>query len=350
MSNEEKKRKIEQTSSSSSYQKKGHGKGASNTSRRNVEKTTKTEEQQQTVTQEHIYPTTLREVINYRQTGRKEDVPDDLSWHNCDQGCTQLEEDNLFYKYLNQSVCTAHPSRWLLGFNYLGYTDWQATVIASQITPFHPAEERLKLVGKLSDKKEDTTKVIKELETFAELDTMYNELRKRMDIQQLVFDINNYLRVTVLQHKDCFYSEGQYAHCSIKIQHMNNRVRGIRFFMLHVVCHMQLRLQKPDVKEWWISICNKKAMQDGYETLKLQVNHIFQEYFQNLVGELELRSDGVGKKYNWAISRVEEVVTTKAEASTQDGTLKYQLSPVSEPTDGAVQHIHGSESEGKEDT
>ena len=49
----------------------------------------KTEEQQQTVTQEHIYPTTLREVINYRQTGRKEDVPDDLSWHTCDQVCTQ---------------------------------------------------------------------------------------------------------------------------------------------------------------------------------------------------------------------------------------------------------------------
>ena len=95
---------------------------------------------------------------------------------------------------MNQSVYTAHPSRWLLGFNYLGYTDWQATVIASQITPFHPAEERLKLVGKLSDKKEDTTKVIKELETFAELETMYNELRKRMVIQQLVFDINNHLR------------------------------------------------------------------------------------------------------------------------------------------------------------
>ena len=61
-----------------------------------MEKTTKTEEQQQTVTQVHNYPTTLREVINYRQTGRKED--DDLSWDTCDQGCTQLEEDNLFYK------------------------------------------------------------------------------------------------------------------------------------------------------------------------------------------------------------------------------------------------------------
>ena len=46
-----------------------------------MQKKTKTEEQQQTVTQEHIYPTTLREVINYRQSGRKEDVPDDLSWH-----------------------------------------------------------------------------------------------------------------------------------------------------------------------------------------------------------------------------------------------------------------------------
>ena len=63
--------------------------------------------------------------------------------------------------------------------------------------------------------------------------------------------------------------------------------------MLHVVFHMQLRLQKPDVKEWWISVCNKKTMQDGYETMKVQVNHIFQEYLQNLVGELELRSDGV---------------------------------------------------------
>ena len=39
-------------------------------------------------------------------------------------------------------------------------------------------------------------------------------------------------------------------------------------------------------------------MQDGYETMKVQVNHIFQEYLQNLVGELELRSDGAGKKYN----------------------------------------------------
>ena len=150
MGNEETKRNIEQTSSSSSsssHRKKGHGKGASNTSRRHVEKTTKTEEQQQTVIQVHNYPTTLREMINYRQTGKKKDVPDDLSWHTCDQSCTQPEENNLFYKYLNQSVCTGHPSRWLLGFNYLGYTDWQATVIASQITPFHPAEERLKLVG-----------------------------------------------------------------------------------------------------------------------------------------------------------------------------------------------------------
>ena len=92
----------------------------------------------------------------------------------------------------------------------------------------------MKLVGKLSDKREDTNKVIKELKTFAELETMHNELRKRMDIQQLVFDINNFLRVTVLQHKDCFYSEGQYAHCSIEIQQMNNRVRGISFF--YVAC------------------------------------------------------------------------------------------------------------------
>ena len=105
MSNEEKKRKIEQTSpSSSSHRKKGHGKGASNTSRRHVEKTTETEEKQQTVTQEHIYPTTFREVIHYRQTGRKEDVPDDLSWHTCDQGCTQQEEDNLFYMGLNRYI------------------------------------------------------------------------------------------------------------------------------------------------------------------------------------------------------------------------------------------------------
>ena len=351
MSSAERKRKSEQTSSSSSsHKKKGHGKGSSNTSRRHVQKKTKTEEQQQTVTQEHIYPTTVREVLNYRQSGRKEDVPDDLSWHTCDQGCTVLEEDNLVYKYLYQNVCTAHPSRWLLGFNFLGYTDWQATVIASKITPFHPAEERLKLVGKLSDKREDTTRVIKELETFAELETMYNELKKRVDIQQLVFEINNFLRVTVLQYKDCFYLEGRYAHCSIEIQQMNNRVRGISFYMLHVVFHMQLRMQEPDVKEWWISICNKKTMQDGYETMKVQVNHIFQEYLQNLVGEIELRSDGAGKKYNWTISRVEEVVTTKAEAPTQDETLKDQLSPVSEPTDGVVQHIHGSESEGEEET
>ena len=41
--------------------------------------------------------------------------------------------------------------------------------------------------------------------------------------------------------------------------------------------------------------------------MKVQVNHIFQEYLQNLVGEMELRSDGAGKKYNWTISRVEEV-------------------------------------------
>ena len=62
----------------------------------------------------------------------------------------------------------------------------------------------------------------------------------------------------MLQYKDCFYSEGRYAHCSIEIQQMNNRVRGISFYMLHVVFHMQLRMQEPDVKEWWISICNKK--------------------------------------------------------------------------------------------
>ena len=79
MSSEEKKRKMEQTSSSSSHRKKGHGKGTSNTSRRHVQKKTKTEEQQQTVTQEHIYPTTVREVLNYRQSGRKEDVPDDIA-------------------------------------------------------------------------------------------------------------------------------------------------------------------------------------------------------------------------------------------------------------------------------
>ena len=47
---------------------------------------------------------------------------------------------------------------------------------------------------------------------------------------------------------------------------------------------------------------------------------------------------------------MEEVVTTKAEAPTQDETLKNQLSHVSEPTDGVVQHIHGSESEGEEET
>ena len=68
------------------------------------------------------------------------------------------------------------------------------------------------------------------------------------------------------------------------------------------------------------------------------------------MGELELRSDGSGKKYNWTKSRVEEVAITKTEVPTQDGTLKLQMSPVSEPTGGAVEHIHGSESEGEEDT
>ena len=110
MSSEERKRKIEQTSSSSSsHRKKGHGKGSSNTSRRHVQKKTKTEEQQQTVTQEHIYPTTVREVINYRQSGRREDVPDDLSWHTCDQGCTVLEEDNLVYNIF-KSKCVYSTS------------------------------------------------------------------------------------------------------------------------------------------------------------------------------------------------------------------------------------------------
>ena len=56
-----------------------------------------------------------------------------------------------------------------------------------------------------------------------------------------------------------------------------------------------------------------------------------------------------GKGATFITSRVEEVATTKAEAPIQDGALKLQLSPISEPTDGAVQHIHGSESESGED-
>ena len=56
-----------------------------------------------------------------------------------------------------------------------------------------------------------------------------------------------------------------------------------------------------------------------------------------------------GKGATFTISRVEEVAIIKAEAPIQDGALKLQLSPVIEPTDGAVQHIHGSESESGED-
>ena len=72
-----------------------------------------------------------------------------------------------------------------------------------------------------------------------ELEELSKELNNRLDIKQLVIDINRELRKLIVDHRQMFYSNGQFSHCSVQVSPHSDKVRGTKYYMIHVVFHIQ---------------------------------------------------------------------------------------------------------------
>ena len=88
-------------------------------------------------------------------------------------------------------------------------------------------------------------------------------LNKRLDIQQLVVDINSELRNLILKHREIFYSNWQFSHCSVQVSLFNDRVRGIKYHMIHVVFHIHQKEHPQELYQWWISCYNPQTIAVG---------------------------------------------------------------------------------------
>ena len=119
---------------------------------------------------------------------------------------------------------------------------------------------------------------------------MSSELNNRLDIKQLVIDINSELRKLVVKHRDIFYSNGQFSHCSVQVSGLNNRVRGIEYHMIHVVFHIQGKGHPQESYQWWISCSNPQTMEVGRMTMKLQCDSIINDYYQWMTSDKHLRA------------------------------------------------------------
>ena len=260
------KRKAENPASSTSTQpssrKKGVGKGVSDIKHvyRNNEKEPQADSpSQEPQIQQEQYSLILNLAINYRYTGAFADVMDNYNWHRCSEICRSLDSDNLYYKYLHQEVCPLRQSNWML--KTLGdIADWGAAVTTGREEPFNPYEEKLSMVAKIFTH-EPYDSVLKHLKNQIKLEKISFELNNRSDIKQLVLNNNSYLRNLVVKHKEIFYSNGQFSHCSVQVSSFNDRVGEIKYYMVNVVFHIQMKGKPQESHQWWISCCSPQTME-----------------------------------------------------------------------------------------
>ena len=183
---------------------------------------------------------------------------------------------------------------------------WGAAVVTGREDPFNPYRERLSVVEKISTH-EPYDSVLKHLKNQIKLEKLSTKLNNRPDIKQLVLDINSELRNQVVKHREISDSNGQFSHCSVQMSLFNDRVRGIKYHMIHVVFHIQKKGHPQEPYQWWISCCNPQTMEIGKRTMKLQCDFIIDDYYQWMVGDKHLRADGLGQQ--WKFYLIKEPVT-----------------------------------------
>ena len=245
---------------------------------------------------------------------------DNYTWHRCCELCRSLDLDNPYYKYLHQDVCLLRQSNWMLKISR-DIADLGAAVITGREEPFNLYKEKLSVMAKIS--------------TSDKLEKISLELNNRSDIKQLVLEINSYLRNLVIKHKEIFYSCGQFSHCSFQVLSFNDRVREIKYYMIHVVFHIQMKGKPQESHQWWISCCNPQTMEIGKKTMKMQCDFIIDEYFQGLVGDKHLMADGLGKQ--WKFYLIKELATEEEKVQQAEeveqlpkvGQVLQPMSPIS---------------------
>ena len=167
--------------------------------------------------QKEQYPITFNQAINFKYTGAISDALDSYSWHSCCELCKTLDQEDLYYKYLHQDICPYRQSGWLLKTPG-DVADWNSAIITGKGMEFNPYKERLLVVEKISTL-QSYERLIEHLRNQMELEELSRELNNRLDIKQLVIDINRELRTLIVDHRQMFYSNGQFSHCSVQFLH-----------------------------------------------------------------------------------------------------------------------------------
>ena len=170
------------------------------------------------------------------------------SWHSCCELCKTLDEEDLYYKYLHQDICPYRQSGWLLKTPG-DVAGWNSAIITGKGVEFNPYKERLLVVEKISTL-QSYERLIEHLRNQMELEELSKELNNRLDIKQLVIDINRELRKLIVDHRQMFYSNGQFSHCSVQVSPHSDKARGTKYYMIHVVFHIQRKGYQQETFQW----------------------------------------------------------------------------------------------------
>ena len=222
------------------------------------------------------YPITFNQAINFKCNGAISDAMDSYSWHSCCELCKTLDQEDLYYKYLHQDICPYRQSGWLLKTPG-DVADCNSAIITGKGVEFNPYKERLLVVEKISTL-QSYERLIEHLRNQMELEEVSKELNNRLDIKQLVIDINRELRKLTVDHRQMFYSNGQLSHCSVQVSPHSDKVRGTKYYMIHVVFHTQRKGYQQETFQWWISCCNSQTIAAGRRTMRRECDVIIQEY------------------------------------------------------------------------
>ena len=299
--------------------------------------------------QKEQYPISFNQAINFKCTGAICDVLDSYSWHSCCEQCKTLDQEDLYYKYLHQDICPYRQSGWLLKTPG-DVADWNSAIITGKGVEFNPYKERLSVVEKISTL-QSYEGLIKHLRKQMELEELSKELNNRLDIKQLVIDINRELRKLIEDHRQIFYSNGQFSHCSVQVSPHSDKVRGTKYYMIHVVFHIQRRGYQQETFQWWISSCNSQTIAAGSRTIRRECDVIIQEYDNWVTSKKQhwRTTDEKGQDLEFylvkePIPKVEKVQQSVVDGQEEQG--KQELSDVSS-TNGAsdVEEDEGGEEE-----
>ena len=304
---------------------------------------------QEPLVQKEQYPISFNQAINFKCTGAIFDVLDSYSWHTCCELCKTLDQEDLYYKYLHQEICPYRQSGWLAKTPG-DVADWNSAIITGKGVEFNPYKERLLVVEKISTL-QSYEGLIDHLRNQMELEELSKELNNRLDIKQLVIDINRELRKLIEDHRHIFYSNGQFSHCSVQVSPHSDKVRGTKYYMIHVVFHIQRRCYQQETFQWWISCCNSLTIAAGRRTIRRECDIIIQEYDNWVTSKKQYWRTTDEKGQDWKFYLVKDSIPKeeKVQQAVVDGQEEQggqELSDVSS-TNGAsdVEKDEGGEEE-----